>query len=539
MSRPLLPVITLAVIGLSTYLLAQEEPKSKSPDPSPLPEGVIHRFGAPRPIAKVDRRRQRDGDEVATLTAVAMSPDGKELIVADTNGRIDRFDIKSGKFLQQLQKSSADGIHCLATSPDGRWVALGISRRAEVQLFDLATLKVERVITVVGKEDNRDGTGVQRVTFGADGKTVFVSVEYNGVTAFETSTGKKLWRVDGVGYNYATDPRGRWLGVGRINEEPPKLAIVDTTDGKTLGSMVIEPSWVQTENGPEYRDASWTVDRAFTPDGSRFVTVHGDGTARIWDSQACREVNRLTWNTSESILPGGLACSPDGKWVALRENRNIRIFELLSGIPVHTVGPHDYPPRDLFFTPTGDGLVSNVSPAPVLWTLKPKDLPKVDDARDELWKTLASEDGPGVYRLQWALVRDPKAAVEIFGPRVKIPPELMARDRFDKLIAQLDSKQFVARESAERELIHAGITLPLEWLKDALGKAPSEEVLTRIRRLLARRDKPDPSEIRQSRAVQILELARTTEAKDLLKKWSTAEGTPLAADAKAALERLK
>jgi WD40 repeat protein len=538
MSRPLLQVFALALIGLSSVLLAQEEPRSKSADPSPVPEGVIHRFGTPRPTEKMDRRR-RNGDEPETQTAVAMFPDGKKLLIADTAGRIEIYDLKSGDHVRQLQKSSADSIHCVAISPDGRSLAFGLSRRPEVQLWDLATGKVERVIQVVEKEDGREASGVQRVTFNADSKTIFASVEYQGVTALETSTGKKLWKVGEVGYNFATDPRGRWLGLGMINQEPPKLAIVDAVTGKTLGNMLIEPSWVQTENGPEYRDASWTVDRAFTPDGSRFVTVHGDGTARVWDPLACREVGRLSWNTAESILPGGLACSPDGKWIALREARNIRIFELMSGVAVHTIGAHDFPPRDLFFTRTGDGIVSNVHPAPMLWTIKPKDLSKLGDSPDTLWKTLASDDGPSVYRLQWALVHDSKMAVELFGPRVKVPPELIARDRFDKLVARLDDKQFAAREAAARELNQAGITLPVDWLKDALAKAPSEEVLTRIKRLLARRDKPDPAEIRQSRAVQVLELAGSTEAKDLLKKWSTAEGTPLAADAKAALERMK
>jgi hypothetical protein len=437
-----------------------------------------------------------------------------------------------------LQKSSPDSIHCVAISPDGRWLACGLARRPELQLWDLAAGKRERVIPVAEKDDGRESTGVQRVTFGADSKTVFASVEYKGVTALEVSTGKKLWRVEGVGYNYATDPRGRWLGVGMIEQDPAKLAIIDVSNGKTLGSMVIEPSWVQTENGPEYRDASWTIDRAFTPDGARFVTVHGDGTARVWDPRACREVGRMTWNSNESIIPGGLACSPDGKWIAIREARNTRIFEVMSGIAVHTVGAHDIPPRDLFFTRSGDGLVSNVHPAPVLWTLKPKELSKANDEPEKLWQTLASDDGPSVYRLQWALTRDAKSAVELFGPRVKVPPEIMARSRFDELIAGLDGKQFAAREASERELTQAGIRLPVEWLKEILQKGPSAEVHARIKRLLARRDKPDPSEIRQSRAVQVLELAGTTEAKDLLKKWSTADGSPLAADAKAALERM-
>jgi hypothetical protein len=49
---------------------------------------------------------------------------------------------------------------------------------------------------------------------------------------------------------------------------------------------------------------------------------------------------------------------------------------------------------------------------------------------------------------------------------------------------------------------------------------------------------PGPESLRLGRAVQVLELIATPEARALLKTWAAAEGRPVADDATAALDRL-
>ena len=112
------------------------------------------------------------------------------------------------------------------------------------------------------------------------------------------------------------------------------------------------------------------------------------------------------------------------------------------------------------------------------------------------------------------------------------------RGRFDKLISNLDSPQFRTREAAERELTQAGFKVPRTWLRDALAKAKSDEHASPAWPRPGSREKPDPNEWRLSRAVQVLELAATADAQELLKSWAAADGSALAIEAKAALDRL-
>jgi hypothetical protein len=205
---------------------------------------------------------------------------------------------------------------------------------------------------------------------------------------------------------------------------------------------------------------------------------------------------------------------------------------------VLTVGPHDSMVRDVAFTPDGRGVVGNADLAPILWDLCPKDLHTAESA-DKVWTDLATADAERAYRLVWGLVRDPEAAVKLFGDRVK-PAELaVPRADFDKWVANLDSPQFRAREAAERETIKAGTRVPVGWLRKAVADAKSDEQRARLGRVLAARDKPNPDEWRLGRAVQVLERAGTDEARALLKAWAAApEGTQVAVEANAALERL-
>jgi hypothetical protein len=114
----------------------------------------------------------------------------------------------------------------------------------------------------------------------------------------------------------------------------------------------------------------------------------------------------------------------------------------------------------------------------------------------------------------------------------------MERPQFDKWVAGLDHPQFRVREASEKSIAQGGLKVPAAWLRQALAATTSDEVRTRLTRLLTRREQPDPSEWRLGRAVQALELAGTPEAKALLRSWAGAGGSALAHDSRAALGRM-
>jgi hypothetical protein len=527
MTRSLAPVVGLVLLSAT---VAAGFP---FPTPhEPLPDGAVRRFGRPDPPPKpkpaetemTGRRIYRE-ESASTGAALAPTPDGRHLVVADTTGRIDVFDLATGRRERRLQEPNREGIHFIAISPDGRWLACGRTR-GDLQLWDLSAGKPEAIFPVRPRADS-DGRGiVERIAFGPDSKVLYTGVEMfssignRGATAWAVPSGKRLWNVPDVGYNLAADPKGRWMLTGLIQEEPSRLGLFDAATGKLVRGMVIEPSWDMVDGVAVMMDASATLDRLFTPDGSRLVTIHGDNTVRVWDPEAGRETARMRVGRNRSGEPGGLACSPDGRWVAVRDDRGIQIWELASARKAYTIGWMDGSPRNLAFTRDGRGVVASTGVAPILWSLKPKDLPPTDGSADVLWEGLGSEDAGAAYRLVWALSEQSKTAVAIFRARVR-PKELaLDREKFDRLVAALDSAEYAARERAERALTTAGFTVPGVWLRLALRNAKSEEVRSRLERVLSARETPSPARWRLERAVQVLEMAGTEDATKLLQEWA-------------------
>ena len=527
------------------------------PFPSPLPpppDGAIRRYGRPDPPAPPPKsdlemlggRRVviRSGDDL-TGASFAQTPDGKHLVVGDKSGRLDVFDFATGRLSRRLQEAGAGVIRVVAVSPDGQWLACGRGR-GDVQLWDLAAGKAVRTLDV-GAGSNENGRGdVQRVVFGPDSKVLFTSVDAysggpnSGNSAWDVATGKRLWNTPAVGYNLAADPKGRWVLTGLLQEEPARLGLLDAATGKVVRSLVIEPGLQTDETGLVFGDASAaTLDRMFTPDGSRLVTIHGDNTVRVWDPEAGKEVTRMKLDPRRTAEPGGLAGSPDGRWVAVRGDREVQVWEVASGRWAYTVRGLEGSPRELAFTRDGRGLLTSSGPSPVLWPLRPTTLPALDRPADELWTALGGDDSAGAYRLVWAFAENPKAAVPLFRDRVRPAELVMARDRFDRLVTALDAPRYAARERAEADLMRAGLAVPVPWLRTAMTTTRSEEVQARLRRVLGARETPGPARWRLARAVQALEMAGTAEARALLKEWSTGPvGGFLTEEATAAVSRL-
>ena len=61
----------------------------------------------------------------AKQLAQAVAADGKHLVLADYEERIDLWDLATGKRVRQLGTPYQSGVICLATSADGKWLAAG------------------------------------------------------------------------------------------------------------------------------------------------------------------------------------------------------------------------------------------------------------------------------------------------------------------------------------------------------------------------------------------------------------------------------
>jgi hypothetical protein len=330
----------------------------------------------------------------------------------------------------------------------------------------------------------------------------------------------------------AVNPRGQFLiTAGGYDTPPAPWAVLDAKTGEVVSRVTVAADPVTDPRLARRAVVPHTTSLTFTADGRWVVSGHYDGTARVWEAGSWRAVKKLAVGDS---YPVHVAVSADSKWLAVgASGPRAAVWEVATGKEVRRFDGHQSWVTQVAFTPDGRGLLSNADLAPVLWDLAPTDLPT-----DGLWEALASDDGAKAYRAQWALVRDPKAAVALLGEQMK-PAELaVPREQFDKWVAGLDSPQFRVREASEKALVAGGSKVPVGWLRTALADSRADEPRARLARVLGQREKgPDPVAWRVSRAVQALELAGTAEAKGLLRKWSEAAGTPLADEANEALGR--
>src|SRR5262249_25231812 len=121
------------------------------------------------------------------------------------------------------------------------------------------------------------------------------------------------------------------------------------------------------------------------------------------------------------------------------------------------------------------------------------------------------------------------------------PVEAPDSKRIRRLLDGLDSDQFAVRKRASAELERLG-ELAAPALRKAMEGEPSAEARRRIEELLEKLDKiaPQGELLRSHRAIEVLELIGTAEAKAALRDLAKgAAGASVTRAAKEALDRLR
>ncbi|MFC9534300.1 NB-ARC domain-containing protein [Streptomyces sp. NPDC056975] len=276
---------------------------------------------------------------LATLTghtdgvhSVAISPDGTWLATCSGDGEVRLWDRSSGRCTATLTGHTGTLIS-VAISPDGTWLATS-STDMTVQLWDRASGQCTVTLTghtgrVRSVAISPDGTWL--ATSSADGTVRLWDRDSGRATKF--STGPMVLMV-------AISPDGTWLATSSTDGT---VRLRDRDSGRLTATLTGHSDTVKLV--------------AISPDGAWLATSSGDGEVRLWDRASGQCTATLTGHTGSVF---SVAISPDGAWLATSGmNKTVRLWDRASGRCTATLTGHTGSVFSVAISPDGTWLATS------------------------------------------------------------------------------------------------------------------------------------------------------------------------------------
>lgn len=137
-------------------------------------------------IETASRLTQLNDGHASSIESLAYSPDGLVLAAGTGHGKVQFWDVKSGRLLYSLTRHApASAVDTLTFSPDGNILASGT--KDEIKLWDV---KIRGHLATLQDRKHR----IVALAFSPDGKTLASRDEHDNIKLWEVATGKNLPR---------------------------------------------------------------------------------------------------------------------------------------------------------------------------------------------------------------------------------------------------------------------------------------------------------------------------------------------------------
>jgi hypothetical protein len=308
---------------------------------------------------------------------------------------------------------------------------------------------------------------------------------------------------------------------------------------------------IGTYESNQPRAAPPASDVSFSSDGRSLASGYSEGkrapwTVGLWEVASRRLISQLRGHQQPVVVA---VFSADGKLLASGSwDKTVRLWDVASGRELACFEGHRGTVASLAFSPDAGRLASgSTDGTAIVWDIAGYPMPAASPAAplgkselDALWTDLRNDDAAKAYAASCKLAAAPQQAVPLLRQQLSLG---LGDREIPRLIADLDSEQFDVREKASAELERLG-TAAERPLREALSGRASAELRDRVARLLqkmrARQDEyPSGEQLREIRAVQVVERIANAEARELLRALADKGPTArLREEAKAALTRL-
>ncbi len=234
----------------------------------------------------------------------ALAPDSRTLVSGSRDGTIRIWDLRTGVELKRI-RSHADAVLSVDVSQDGQWIASrGDDSVVRVRKFDTGELIWQQAV------NHR----VRHLCFHPNGKYLVAGAQPPTGDSQNTEPIVAIWDIQqkrevirfeghrGEVLRMAYSPGARLLATSSAHagsSTDGRVLVWDVTTGKIINSLRPSPDAV-----------SHSV--AWSSDGNRIYTGHGDGRVCFWTKDG--EQERTVYAHGEPI--GALCVSPDGATLA-------------------------------------------------------------------------------------------------------------------------------------------------------------------------------------------------------------------------------
>jgi WD40 repeat protein len=297
---------------------------------------------------------------VASVTSVAVSPDGTLLAAGSAEGEIRLYDARTGALVRVTGSEPCRGVHAVAFAPDGVTIASGgLEMDKTLKTWNVRTGALIQTLLGHGTVGQLYAE-INSVAFSPGGKLIASAGRDGQVIVWNLEGGTLLHRLGGhrgaaVGLAFA--PGGQMLASGG---EDRLIRIWDIASGRLIRTLdghrdaVCALAFSPSGDILASADTDWAHHRG--RDASRFPgpDTGRRGEWRLWDAST----GAIQRTKAEPDRVSSLAFSPDGQSLACGVGREVRLYQVRSESSGRTVISHDGPVTSLAFAPDGKALYS-------------------------------------------------------------------------------------------------------------------------------------------------------------------------------------
>jgi WD40 repeat protein len=480
--------------------------------------------------------------ETASWKRLPSSADGVEglhgfdrdgRLVVRVDGRYQISDWRTGRIVGDLPAIHGK-FHVVTYSPDRRFNAYYTMMKPEDWKPETFSITVRDVAT--DKEISRLGGGNTDYCFNKaftnDSKRLLTISQSGVIRLWDITTGKELWaeKQPGAGVPHLSADDRRLAVLCSRSEKEMELRVWDLVTKKRVAEIPVPYLF--------FGGISFSPDGKFLAGGGndRVTDLNDKGTVFIWDVDTGKVRRKLVGHS-----PGKISCrfAPDGRTLSTADPTGlIRIWELSTGQERFRITGHRGTTA-AHFSPDSTLVAGWNYEAPVLiWDVYgPSPSPEPFDS-EKAWQALREDNAARSFTMMRRLCAAPERAGKLLREKLK-PAEKVEAKTVRKWIRELDNDDFKTRETAQKSLEKLGDRVA-GYLRAALRQSPSAETKARLNRLLESLDTLSLDQVRDLRAVEVLERIGSAEAKAILADLAQgAAGARLTIEAKASLARWK